>query len=213
MKKEQIALKLTKLRDLLGIDESEKIAKQIMILAETLDQYYFTERQFDDACKKIIEDTSETYNKMPTFGKFAKLMQHQFFKLKTKEDAKKDFYIDQKNWINRELGDFKKMIADDEEGRPVFENFINNYNGDILKQSAIDELKNLFLRDEIMTADNVRKKIVSIIDIYNQNKDTAIKRMKQLFIEKEQEKAGILNIRPMLEPSQEKVAKILNGNI
>ena len=55
MKKEQITFKLTKLRDLLGIEESEKIAKQIMILAEMLDQYYFTEKQLNNACKKIVE--------------------------------------------------------------------------------------------------------------------------------------------------------------
>lgn len=213
MKKEQIALKLAELRDFLGIDESEKVAKQIMVLAEMLDQYYFAQKQFDNAIKKIIEDTSETYNKMPNFGKFAKLMENQFFKLKTKEEARKDFYIDQKKWVNRQLSDFQKIIIEDEEKRPAFENFINNYNDDVLKQSTIDEFKNLFLRDEKMTADNVRKKIVSIINIYNQNKDTAIKRMKELFIEKEQDKAGILNIRPMLEPSQEKVTKILNGNI
>ena len=211
MKKEQIALKLTKLRDWLGIDESEKIAKQIMILAETLDQYYFTEKQFDNAITKIIEDT--TYRKMPIFGKFKELMEHQFFKLKTKEEAKKDFYIDQKKWVNRQLSDFQKMIIEDEEKRPVFENFINNYNDDVLKQSAIDEFKILFLKDEKMTADNVKKKIINIINVYNQNKDTAIKRMKELFIEKEQGRAEILDIKPMIEPSQEKVAKILNGNI
>ena len=37
--------------------------------------------------------------------------------------------------------------------------------------------------------------------------------MKQLFIQKEQGRADILDIKVMLEPSQEKVAKILNGNI
>lgn len=213
MNKEQITLKLKKLRDKLGIESNNTITKQIVILAETLDQYYFTEKQFDNACKKIIGDTSETYNKMPIFGKFVKLMEHQFFKLKTKEEAKKDFYINQKNWVSTELSGFQRMIQDDKEGRPVFKNFINNYNDDVLKKSMIDEFKKLFLRDEEMTVDNVRKKIVNIINIYNQNQEKAIKRLKELFIEKEQEMAGILNIRPMLDFDQDKVVKILNGNI
>jgi hypothetical protein len=213
MKKEQIALKLTKLRDLLGIDENEKIAKQIMILAETLDQYYFTEDQFNNACKKIVEDTSETYNKMPNFGKFAKLMENQFFKLKTKEEARKDFYIDQEEWSGRQLNIFNRMIADAIEQRPVFKNFISNDFNDSLKKSAIDEFKAVFLKDEEISVDNVKKKIVSIINVYNQNQDKAVKRMRELFIEKEKSRADILDIKPMLEPNQEKVVKILNGNI
>lgn len=213
MKKEQIALKLTQLRDLLGIDENEKIAKQIMTLAEMLDQYYFTQKQFDSACQKIVEDTGETYNKMPTFAKFAKLMENQFFKLKTKEEARSDFYLEQERWINSNLSHFKRMIADDEKKRPSFKNFISNDFNDSLKQSVIDEFKSLFLKDEDLNVDNVRKKITDIVNIYNQSQIVAIKRMKQLFIEKEQGRADILDIKPMLEPSQEKIGKILNGNI
>jgi hypothetical protein len=213
MKKEQIALKLTQLRDLLGIDENEKIAKQIMILAETLDQYYFTERQFDNACQKIVEDTSETYNKMPNFAKFKQLMENQFFKLKTKEEARNDFYLEQERWINSNLSHFKRMIADDKEGRPSFKNFIRNDFNDSFKQSVIDDFKSVFLKDKDLNASNVKDKVVSIVNTYNQSQFLAIKRMRQLFVEKEQGRADILDIKPMLEPSQEKVAKILNGNI
>jgi hypothetical protein len=209
--KKQIAQKLIQLRDLLGIEENEKTAGQIDLLTETLDQYYFTEKQFNNACKKIVENTS--YKTMPIFGKFKELMENQFFKLKTKDEARKDFYIEQEKWINSNLNHFKRMIADDKEGRPEFKNFITNNFNDSLKQSAIDEFKSLFLKDEDLTVENVRKKIVNIVNIYNQSQITAVKRMKQLFIEKEQEKADNLDIKPMLEPSQEKVAEILNGNI
>lgn len=213
MKKEQITLKLTKLRDLLGIDESEKIAKQIMILAETLDQYYFTQKQFDNACVKIVEDTSETYNKMPNFGKFVKLMENQFFKLKTKDEARSDFYIEQERWVNSNLNHFKRMVADDEQGRPAFKNFISNDFNDSFKQGVIDDFKSLFLKHEDLNIDNVRKKITDIVNTYNQSQIKAIKRMRELFVEKEQGRADILDIKPMLEPSQEKIGKILNGNI
>lgn len=209
--KKQITEKLEQLRDLLGIDENQKTANQIRILAETLNQYYFTQKQFDNACKKIV--ASETYGKMPTFNKFAKLIENQFFKLKTKEEAKKDFYMEQKRWINRELDSFKRMIADDKEGRPAFKNFIKNDFNDSLKQSAIDEFKSLFLKDEDLNVDNVRKKIVGIVNAYNQSQFLVIRRMKQLFIEKEQSRADNLDIKPMLTLSPEKVAKILNGNI
>lgn len=209
--KKQIIEKLEQLRDLLGIDETEKIANQIKVLAEMLDQYYFTEKQFNNACKKIVENTS--YKTMPIFGKFKELMENQFFKLKTKEEAKKDFYIEQERWINSNLRQFKRMIDDDKEGRPEFKNFITNNFNDSLKQSAIDEFKTVFLKDEELNVENVRKKIVNIVNIYNQSQITAVKRMKQLFIEKEQGRADILDIKVMLEPSQEKVAKILNGNI
>jgi hypothetical protein len=211
--KKQIIEKLEQLRDLLGIDENEKVAKQIMILAETLDQYYFTQNQFDNACKKIVEDTSETYNKMPTFAKFKQLMENQFFKLKTKDEAKKDFYIDQEKWVNRKISDFVRMINDDKEGRPAFKNFISNDFNDSLKQSVIDEFKSLFLKDEDLNVDNVKKKIVDIVNIYNQSQIKAIKRMRQLFTEKDQGRADILDIKAMLEPNQEKIGKILNGNI
>ena len=213
MKKEQITLKLKKLRDELGIESNQTISKQIVILAETLNQYYFTEKQFNNACKKILEDTDQTYNKMPTFSKFAKLMENQFFKLKTKEEARKDFYIEQERWINSNLRQFKRMIDDDKEGRPEFKNFITNNFNDSLKQSAIDEFKTVFLKDEELNVENVRKKIVNIVNIYNQSQITAVKRMKQLFIEKEQGRADILDIKVMLEPSQERLAEILNGNI
>ena len=118
--KKQIIEKLEELRDLLGIEESEKIAKQIMILAETLDQYYFTQKQFDNAIKKIVEDTSETYNKMPTFAKFKQLMENQFFKIKTKEKAKARFLLEQENWINKQLSDFCKMVKESEEKGIIF---------------------------------------------------------------------------------------------
>lgn len=211
--KKQIIEKLEQLRDLLGIDETEKIANQIKVLAEMLDQYYFTEKQLNNACKKIVEDTSETYNKMPNFAKFKALIENQFFKLKTKEEAKKEFYSEQERWINSNLSHFKRMIADDKEGRPAFKNFISNDFNDSLKKSAIDEFKTVFLKDEEMSVDNVKKKIVSIINVYNQNPYKAVKRMRELFIEKEKSRADILDIKPMLELSQEKVAKILNGNI
>jgi len=211
--KKQIIEKLEQLRDLLGIDENEKIAKQIMTLSEMLDQYYFTQKQFDSACKKIVEDTSETYNKMPTFAKFKQLMENQFFKLKTKDEAKKDFYIDQEKWVNRKISDFVRMINDDKEGRPAFKNFISNDFNDSLKQSVIDEFKSLFLKDEDLNVDNVKKKIVDIVNIYNQSQIKAIKRMRQLFTEKDQGRADILDIKAMLEPNQEKIGKILNGNI
>ena len=197
----------------LAIESSKNVSKQIVILAEMLDQYYFTQKQFDNACKKILEDTDQTYNKMPTFGKFAKLMENQFFKLKTKEEARKDFYLEQEKWINSNLNHFKRMIADDKEGRPELKNFITNNFNDSLKQSAIDEFKTVFLKDEELNVKNVKKKIVSIINAYNYSQITAVKRMRELFIDKEQEKADILDIKPMLEPSQEKVTKILNGNI
>jgi len=213
MRKEQITLKLTKLRDELGIESNQTISKQIVILAEILDQYYFTERQFDSACTKIKEDTSETYNKMPNFAKFKQLMENKFFKLKTKEEGTKDFYIEQERWINSYLNHFKRMIADDKERRPAIKNFISNDFNDSLKQSVIDEFKSLFLKDEDLNVANVRKKITDIVNIYNQSQIVAIKRMKQLFIEKEQGRADILDIKPMLEPSQEKIGKILNGNI
>lgn len=211
--KKQIIEKLEQLRDLLGIDESEKVAKQIMILAETLDQYYFAKKQFDNACKRILEDTGQTYNKMPIFGKFKELMENQFFKLKTKEEAKKDFYIEQEKWINSNLNDFKRMIADDEEGRPVFKNFISNDFNDSFKRSVINDFKTVFLKDEELTVDNVKKKIVNIVNSYNQSQIKAIKRMRELFIEKEQGRANNLDIKPMLEHSQDRVARILNGNI
>lgn len=211
--KKQIIEKLEQLRDLLNIKESEKIAKQIMILAEALDQYYFTEKQFDNACKTIVEYTSETYNEMPNFANFVKLMENKFFKLKTKEEARKDFYIEQERWINSNLSQFRKMIADEEERRPVFKNFITNDFNDSVKQSVIDDFKSVFLKDEDLSVDNVKDKIVSIVNTYNQSQITAFKRMRELFVEKEQGRADILDIKPMFEPNQEKVAKILNGNI
>ncbi len=211
--KKQIIEKLEQLRDLLGIEENEKTANQIRILVKMLDQYYFTEKQFDNACKRILEDTDQTYNKMPIFGKFKELMENQFFKLKTKEEARKDFYIEQEKWVNRELDNFKRMIADDKEGRPAFKNFISNDFNDSFKQSVIDDFKTVFLKDEDLTVDNVRKKIVNIVNTYNQSQIKAIKRMRQLFIEKEQGRADNLNIKPMLELNQDKVVKILNGNI
>ena len=211
--KKQIIEKLEQLRSLLGIDENEKTANQIRILAETLNQYYFTQKQFDNACKRILEDTGQTYNKMPLFGKFKELMENQFFKLKTKEEAKKDFYIEQERWVNRELDNFKRMIADDKEGRPAFKNFIRNDFNDSLKESVINDFKKVFLKDEDLTVDNVRKKIVNIVNTYNQSQIKAIKRMRELFIEKEQGRADNLNIKPMLELNQDKVVKILNGNI
>ncbi len=213
MKKQQITLKLIKLRNDLVIESSKAISKQIEILAETLDQYYFTKKQFDSACKKILEDTSETYNKMPTFGKFSKLIENQFFKLKTKEEARSDFYLDQEKWINSNLNHFKRMIADDKQGRPSFKNFISNDFNDSSKQGVIDDFKSVFLKDEDLNAENVKKKIIDIVNTYNQNQIKAIKRMKELFIEKEQGRADILDIKPMLEPNQEKIGKILNGNI
>lgn len=209
--KKQIIEKLEELRFSLGIEENEKTAKQIMILAETLNQYYFTKKQFDSAYQKIVENT--TYKALPTFGKFKELMENQFFKLKTKEEARKDFFIDQERWINSNLSHFKRMIADDKEGRPAFKNFMSNDFNDSFKQSVINDFKTVFLKDEDLTVDNVKKKIVSIVNAYNYSQITAIKRMRELFIDKEQEKADILDIKPMLEPSQEKVAKILNGNI
>ena len=211
--KKQIIEKLEQLRSLLGIDENEKTANQIRILAETLNQYYFTQKQFDNACKRILEDTGQTYNKMPLFGKFKELMENQFFKLKTKEEAKKDFYIEQERWVNRELDNFKRMIDDDKEGRPAFKNFIRNDFNDSLKESVINDFKKVFLKDEDLTVDNVRKKIVNIVNTYNQSQIKAIKRMRELFIEKEQGRADNLNIKPMLELNQDKVVKILNGNI
>tara|TARA_Y100000401_G_scaffold105945_1_gene99024 strand:- start:1902 stop:2540 length:639 start_codon:yes stop_codon:yes gene_type:complete len=211
--KKQITEKLEQLRSLLGIDENEKTANQIKILVKMLDQYYFTKKQFDSACKRILEDTDQTYNKMPIFGKFKELMENQFFKLKTKEEARKDFYMEQERWVNRELDNFKRMIADDKEGRPSFKNFITNDFNDSVKQSVIDNFKFVFLKDENLSVDNVKDKIVKIVNTYNQSQITAIKRMKQLFIEKEQGRADILDIKVMLEPSQEKIGKILNGNI
>ena len=121
--------------------------------------------------------------------------------------------MEQKRWINRQLDSFKRMIADDKEGRPAFKNFIKNDFNDSLKQSAIDEFKSLFLKDEDLNVDNVRKKIVGIVNAYNQSQSLVIRRMKQLFIEKEQSRADNLDIKPMLTLSPEKVAKILNGNI
>lgn len=213
MKKQQITLKLAKLRNDLIIESSKAISQQIEILAETLGQYYFTEKQFDNACKRILEDTGQNYNKMPIFGKFKELMENQFFKVKTKEEAKKDFYLEQERWINSNLSQFKRMIADDKERRPVFKNFISNDFNDSLKESVINDFKKVFLKDEELTVDNVRKKIVNIVNTYNQSQINAIKRMRELFIEKEQNRADNLDIKPMLEPSQEKVSKILNGNI
>tara|TARA_S200002703_G_scaffold96071_1_gene83033 strand:- start:1394 stop:2035 length:642 start_codon:yes stop_codon:yes gene_type:complete len=213
MRKEQITLKLTKLRNILGIESNQTVSKQIVILAEMLDQYYFTEKQFDNACKKIVEDTSETYNKMPNFGKFAKLMENQFFRLITKDEAKADFYIEQEKWVNSNLSHFKRMIADDKEGRPSFKNFIRNDFNDSFKQSVIDDFKAVFLKDEDLNPANVKKKIIDIVNTYNQSQIKAIKRMKELFVKKEQGRADILDIKPMLEPNQEKIGKILNGNI
>jgi hypothetical protein len=209
----KIQQKLEELRDLLGIEENEKTAKQIMILAEMLDEYYFTENQFKNACKKIVEGKSKTYGKMPLFGEFKELMENKFSKLRTKEESKKDFYLDREKWVNRKLSQFTIMVADDKEGRPAFENFITNDLNDSFKESLINDFKTVFLKDEDLTVDNVKKKIVSIVNTYNQNQTTAVKRMRELFIEKEQERVDILDIKPMLEPSQEKVAKILNGNI
>ena len=110
--KKQIIEKLEELRDLLGIDESEKIAKQIMILAETLDQYYFTEKQFDNAIKKIVEYKQALPNKMPTFAKFKQLMEGQFFKIRQKKRLRHDFFWSKKNWINKQLSDFCKMVKE-----------------------------------------------------------------------------------------------------
>lgn len=204
--KKQIIEKLEQLRDLLGIDENEKIAKEIMILAETLDQYYFTEKQFDNACKKMIEDTSETYNKMPNFAKLKNLMENQFFKLKTKDEAKKDFFIEQNKWISRELNWLRIMIEDDKKGNFKLIHFVEN--------GCTNEFKKMYLKNEEATVENVRKKMKTVLNSYNQNEELTVKRMKQLFIEEiNSEMAGILNIKPMLEPSQEKVTKILNGNI
>lgn len=209
----KIEQELIKLRDRLGIKENENTAKQIMILDEILDQYYFTENQFKNACKKIVEGKSKTYGEMPIFGEFKELMENKFSKLRTKEESKKDFYLDREKWVNKNLSQFILMVADDKEGRPVFENFITNHFNDLFKGWLIDDFKATFLKDEDLTVDNVKKKIVSIVNTYNQNQTTAVKRMRELFIEKEQERVDILNIKPMLEPSQEKLAIMLNGNI
>lgn len=213
MKKEQIVLKLAKVRDLLFIKNTQSISEQIVILAETLDQYYFTEKQFTQACTKIVEDTIEHYNKMPNFAKFKQLMEYDFFKLKTKKDAKRDFYVEQQKWVNYNLRDFKRMVDDDKQGRPSFKNFISNDFNDSLKQRVIDDFKAVFLKDKVLNADNVKKKIIDIVNTYNQSQIRVTKRMRELFIEKEQGRADILDIKPMLELNQEKIGKILNGNI
>jgi len=211
--KNQIAQRLIQLRDLLGIEENEKTGSQIDILTKILDQYYFTEEQFDNACKQITEGTDKTYGKMPLFAEFKKLMENDFFKLETKEEAKKKFYKDQEKWIKRQLDLFARMVEDDANKRPAFRNFIDNHFNDSLKASAINDFKVIFLPNEELTVDNVRKKIKGIINIYNHNNDIAVTRLRQLFIEKEKKKARILNIQPIIEFNQNKVVKILNGNI
>ncbi len=204
MKKEQITLKLTKLRNALGIESNKTISKQIVILAEILDQYYFTEDQFNDACKKIAEKTKETYGKMPNIGAFLQAMSYSWSKVRTKEDEKKRFLSDRFQFASRYTVFINSMLDADERCKGAFDRLVNDEG----KQDIINDFKSFF---NIEKTKDLQDKMTDLCKMSRENREEIFFKM---YFKINEKKAQSLSVRYINLTDQKKnINKICNGNV
>lgn len=202
--KKQIIQKLEQLRNLLNIEESEKIAKQIMILAETLDQYYFTEGQFNDACKKIVKETEETYGKMPNIGAFLRAMSFPWAKVRTKEDEKKRFLSDRFQFAANSSYFINFMLDADKRCEGAFGWLVNDED----KQEQVNNFKSFF---NIEKTKDLKSKMIDLCKMSRENREEIFFKMYFKINEKKAQSLSLSYIN--LTDQKKNINKICNGNV
>jgi hypothetical protein len=202
--KKQIIEKLEELRDLLGLEENEKTSKQIIILTEALEQYYFTESQFNYACKTIVKETKETYGKMPNVGAFLQAMSFSWAKVRTKEDEKKHFLSDRFKFALVYTVFINSMLDADKRCEGAFNWLVNDED----KQEKVNNIKSFF---NIEKTEDLKSKMVKLCQKpYEERLEIFFK----MYFKINKKKAQSLNLSYInLTDQKRNINKICNGNV